>query len=92
VIPCLRFLASWFITSEAGGAVGDVSLTGGEAMNVWWWLPIGLAAWFALAVVVSLLLGPVLRRSSQTREALDRQAEQQPAKRTEPPRHRKQAS
>jgi hypothetical protein len=61
-------------------------------MNLWWWLPIGLVAWFALAVAVGLCLGPVLRRGSQAREALDRQARQQPDKRTEPPRHRKQAS
>jgi hypothetical protein len=69
-------------------------------MNPWWWVPIGLVAWFALAVAVGLLLGPVLRRSSQARDALDRQASeamdrqagQQPAKRTAPPRHRKRAS
>jgi hypothetical protein len=34
----------------------------------------------------------ILRRGSQAREALDRQAVQQPAKRTEPPRDRRQAS
>jgi hypothetical protein len=61
-------------------------------MNLWWWLPIGLVAWFALAVAVGLWLGPVLRRGSQAREALDRQAVQQPAKRTESPRDRRQAS
>jgi hypothetical protein len=76
-------------------------------MNVWWWLPIGLVAWFALAVAAGLWLGPVLRRCSQAREALDRQtldrqapdrqalnrqAGQQPVKRTAPPRHRRQAS
>ena len=40
-------------------------------MNPWWWVPIGLAAWFLVAIVASLLIGPVLRRSSQARESLD---------------------
>ena len=42
-------------------------------MSAWWWVPIGLAAWFGVALAVGLALGPVLRRSSQAREALDAQ-------------------
>jgi len=44
-------------------------------MNAWWWVLIGLAAWFAVALaVVGLWLAPVLRRSSQERETLESQA------------------
>ena len=42
-------------------------------MNVWWWVPIGLAAWLLASVVIALCIGPVLRRSSQIRESLDQQ-------------------
>ena len=42
-------------------------------MNPWWWVPIGLAAWFLVAIGVGLLIGPVLRRSSQARESLDQE-------------------
>ena len=45
-------------------------------MNPWWWVPIGLAAWFLVAIVASLLIGPVLRHSSQARESLDQDPEQ----------------
>ena len=47
--------------------------TGGENVNAWWWVPIGLAAWCLVAVVLALCIGPVLRRASQARESLDRQ-------------------
>ena len=40
-------------------------------MDGWWWLPIGLVAWFAVAMAVALLLGPVLRGCAQAREAGD---------------------
>ena len=44
-------------------------------MNAWWWVLIGLAAWFAIAlVVVGLWLSPVLRRSSHERDTLESQA------------------
>jgi len=43
-------------------------------MNPWWWVAIGLAAWFAVSLPVGLLLGPFFRYSSQAREALDAQA------------------
>ena len=50
----------------------------GEAeLNAWWWVAIGLAAWFVVSLVVGLLLGPFFRHSSQAREALDAQAEQE---------------
>ena len=42
-------------------------------MNPWWWVPIGLAAWCLVAVVMALCIGRVLRRASQARESLDRQ-------------------
>jgi hypothetical protein len=42
-------------------------------VNAWWWVPIGLAAWCLVAVVLALCIGPVLRRASQARESLDRQ-------------------
>ena len=42
-------------------------------MDVWWWVPIGLAAWCLVSVVVALCIGPVLRRASQARESLDQQ-------------------
>jgi hypothetical protein len=61
-------------------------------MDLWWWLPIGLVAWFALAVAVALWLGLVLRRCSRAREALDRQAEQLPASRTDTSRRHTRAS
>ena len=35
-------------------------------MNPWWWVPIGLAAWFLVAIVAALLIGPVLRRSAHS--------------------------
>ncbi len=38
-----------------------------------WWVPIGLAAWFGVAIVAALCIGPVLRRSSEARQALDQQ-------------------
>jgi hypothetical protein len=41
-------------------------------MYAWSWMPIGVAAWFALSVAVGLWLGPVLKSCSQARHALDR--------------------
>ena len=45
----------------------------GGNVNAWWWVPIGLAAWFLVAVVMALCIGAALRRASQARESLDRQ-------------------
>jgi hypothetical protein len=47
-------------------------------MDAWWWVPIGLAAWFAVAAAGGLLIGPFLRQCSRAREALERQAKQLP--------------
>jgi hypothetical protein len=54
-------------------------------MNVWWWVAIGLLAWFGVSLAVGLLLGRVFRRSSQVREALDAQERETPAERQDPP-------
>lgn len=34
-------------------------------MSGWDWLPVGLAAWFLLAVAVGFAVGPVLARNSR---------------------------
>jgi hypothetical protein len=38
-----------------------------------WWIPAGIAAWFLIAIVVGLCIGPVLGRCSQAREAAGQQ-------------------
>ena len=53
-------------------------------MNAWWWVPIGLAAWCLVAVVLALCIGPVLRRASQARESLDRQLMEIPGEDDDP--------
>lgn len=65
-------------------------------MSPWWWVPIGLAAWFLVSIVAALCIGPVLRRSSQAREPLDQELEDQefeelPDNR-EPPQDEREAS
>ncbi|HET9974281.1 MAG TPA: hypothetical protein VFQ68_39020 [Streptosporangiaceae bacterium] len=40
-------------------------------MNPWWWVLIGLAAWFLVAIVAALLIGPVLRRSARSARIQD---------------------
>ncbi len=58
----------------AGKAVGirDATRRYKEVdVDGWWWLPIGLVAWFAVAMAVALWLGPVLRGCAQAREAGD---------------------
>jgi hypothetical protein len=61
-------------------------------MDAWWWIPIGLAAWFAVSVAVGLWLGPFLRSCSQARQALDEPAVKILDLTQEPPRHWRQAS
>lgn len=61
-------------------------------MDPWWWVPIGLAAWFLVALAIALCLGPVLRRSSQAREALDQPLGETPDEPHEPPGDQRQAS
>jgi hypothetical protein len=41
-------------------------------------VPIGLAAWFGVAVVAALCVGPALRRGSEARKALDQQLKDMP--------------
>jgi hypothetical protein len=60
-------------------------------VNPWWWVPVGLAAWFLVAVVAGLLIGPVLRRSSQARESLLQKPEET-AGEGGPPQNERQAS
>jgi hypothetical protein len=43
-----------------------------------WWIPAGIAAWFLVAVVVALCIGPVLGRCSQAREAVGPQGMRMP--------------
>jgi len=54
-------------------------------MNAWWWVAIGLVAWFGVSLAVGLLLGGAFRRCSQARDALDAQAGVTLAERQEPP-------
>lgn len=61
-------------------------------MNAWWWVPIGLVAWFAVSVALGLWLGPVLRHCSQAREALETRAGEMPARFQEPRQYWRQAS
>jgi flagellar biosynthesis/type III secretory pathway M-ring protein FliF/YscJ len=65
-------------------------------VNPWWWVPIGLAAWFLVSIVAALCIGPVLRRSSQAREPLDQELEDQELKELsedrEPPQDEREAS
>jgi hypothetical protein len=58
-----------------------------------------LAAWLLVALAVGLVLGPVLRRSAEAREALERQfaepepeVQQQPLVQQQPPQDELQAS
>ena len=72
-----------FGPGRPAGPVVDLAMTGGRHPNgdapphgrwntdVWWWVPIALTAWFAVAVAVGFWLGPVLRRWSQAREAAE---------------------
>jgi hypothetical protein len=56
-------------------------------MNPWWWVLIGLAAWFGVSLAVGLLwLGPALRRSARARDALDAQAGETAGGRDKPPK------
>jgi hypothetical protein len=65
-------------------------------VNPWWWVPIGLAAWFLVSIVAALCIGPVLRRSSQAREPLDQELEDQEPEELldnrEPPQDEREAS
>jgi hypothetical protein len=60
-------------------------------MDPWWWVPIGLAAWFLIALAIALCIGPVLRRSSQAREIRGQQLEI-PDEPREPPQDERHVS
>ena len=60
-------------------------------MDPWWWVPIGLAAWFLVAIVAALIIGPILGRSAQARESYSQKSEDTPGER-EPPEDARQAS
>ena len=59
-------------------------------MNLWW-VPVGLAAWLLVAVVIGLCIGRVLRRCSQVRESIDQKLEEMSDER-EPLKDERQAS
>jgi hypothetical protein len=40
-------------------------------MSAWWWVPIGLGAWFLVSLAAGLVIGPWLRNASQAREVAD---------------------
>ena len=61
-------------------------------MDLWWWVPIGLAVWFLVALGVCLCTGPVLRRSSQAWEAIDQRFGEIPGKPHESPPRKRQVS
>jgi hypothetical protein len=61
-------------------------------MDMWWWIPIGLVAWFAVATAVALLLGQVLKSCSRAREAQDYHLAKILALPRKPPKYWRQAS
>ena len=64
----------------------------GEADMGGWWIPIGLAIWFAVATAVALWLGPVLGSCTQAREALDQHTAKILALPQRPAKHWRHAS
>jgi hypothetical protein len=68
---------------------GEVAIR--RNMDPWWWVPIGLAVWFVVGLAIALLIGPVLRRSSQARESPAQQSKEIPDGHG-PPRDERQAS
>jgi hypothetical protein len=54
-------------------------------MNAWWWVAIGLVAWFGVSLAVGLWLGRAFSRSAQAGDALDAQEGVTLAERQEPP-------
>lgn len=60
-------------------------------MSPWWWVPIGLAAWFLVAIAAALLIGPVLKRSARIRDSLSPEPEETSGER-KPSQDERQAS
>lgn len=56
-------------------------------MNGWWWVPVGLIAWFVVAVAMGPLVGRVLRWSAQAFQTVGSTVEKMPADRQESPRN-----
>jgi hypothetical protein len=54
-------------------------------MSAWWWLPVGLAAWFGVSLAVGLFLGRFFRHAAQARDSQDAQTQKRLAERQEPP-------
>lgn len=42
------------------------------------WIPVGIAAWFLVSVVIGLCIGPVLKNCSLARESADQQRDERP--------------
>jgi hypothetical protein len=61
-------------------------------VNPWWWVPIGLAAWFLVAIVAALLIGPVLKRSARIRDSLRSEPEWAADEEDEPSEDEREAS
>ena len=40
------------------------------------WIPVGIAAWFLVSVVIGLCIGPVLKNCSLARESADQQRDE----------------
>lgn len=58
----------------------------------WWWIPIGLGAWFVIAAAVALWVGQFLRSGSHAREGRGEHTGEDPGSAPTAPRHRRQAS
>ena len=54
-------------------------------MDAWWWVAIGLLAWFGVSLAAGRLLGRFFSRSSQARDALDAQEGETLVERQDPP-------
>jgi hypothetical protein len=54
-------------------------------MDAWWWVAIGLLAWFGVSLATGLLLGRFFSRAARARDALDAHEAETLAERQEPP-------
>jgi hypothetical protein len=84
-------VAQW--AKRAVGIPDAMPRRGEVGVDTWWWIPIGLVAWFAVATAAGLLLGRVLKSCSRAREAQDlHTAKILALPRKPPPKHWRQAS
>lgn len=72
LIYCRYFLMSDQVTGVFITRLGLVTGVGSTDMSLWL-IPVGIAAWFLVAVAVGLCVGPVLGYCSQARKAVGRQ-------------------